>query len=39
LEFAFQYQNKKYDFKGQVHGSTMAGNLNNNPALAIAGQR
>lgn len=39
LEFAFQYQNKKYDFKGQVHGSTMAGNLNNNAALAIAGQR
>ena len=39
LEFAFDYQNKKYTFKGQINGAQMAGILNNNPALAVSGKR
>lgn len=39
LEFAFDYQNKKYTFKGQINGALMAGMLNNNPALAVSGKR
>ena len=39
LEFDFDYQNKKYTFKGQTNGAQMAGTLNNNPALAISGKR
>ena len=39
LEFAFDYQNIKYTFKGQINGAQITGNLNNNPAIAISGKR
>jgi precorrin-6B methylase 2 len=39
LEFAFAYQNTNYVFKGKINGSSMMGNLNNNPALPVTGRR
>jgi precorrin-6B methylase 2 len=39
LEFSFAYQNTNYIFKGRANGSSMAGILNNNPALAVSGRR
>jgi len=39
LEFAFTHQKMNYVFKGRVNGSSMTGNLNNNPALAVSGKR
>ena len=39
LEFAFAYQKMNYVFKGRVNGSSMTGDLNNNPALAVSGKR
>jgi precorrin-6B methylase 2 len=39
LEFAFAYQKMNYVFKGRVNGPSIAGNLNNNPALAVSGKR
>jgi precorrin-6B methylase 2 len=39
LEFAFTHQNINYVFKGRVNGSSMSGNLNNNPSLTVSGKR
>jgi precorrin-6B methylase 2 len=39
LEFAFTHQNINYVFKGCVNGSSMSGNLNNNPSLTVSGKR
>ena len=39
LEFAFAYQNTNYVFKGKINGSSMTGNLNNNPSLPVTGRR
>ena len=39
LEFAFAYQNTSYVFKGKINGSSMTGNLNNNPALTVRARR
>jgi hypothetical protein len=39
LEFAFTYQNTSYVFKGKINGSSMTGNLNNNPALTVRARR
>ena len=39
LEFDFAYQKMNYVFKGRVNGSSMAGNLNNNPSLTVSGKR
>ena len=39
LEFAFAYQSTNYVFKGKINGSSMMGNLNNNPSLPVTGRR
>ena len=39
LEFAFAYQKINYVFKGRVNGTSMTGNLNNNPSLTVSGKR
>jgi len=39
LEFAFLHQNTSYLFKGRVKGSSMTGNLNNNPSMVVTGTR
>ena len=39
LEFAFNYQNTGYVFKGKISGSSMTGILNNNSALAVSARR
>ena len=39
LEFAFTHQKINYAFKGRVKGSSMSGNLNNNPSLTVSGKR
>lgn len=39
LEFVFEYQSKKYEFRGQVNGASITGQFNNDPSLAVTGTR
>lgn len=39
LEFVFEYQSKKYVFRGQVNGANITGLFNNDANLAITGTR